>query len=300
MFDLLHHLSTRQTATRFAQWRAPARICSRTACAPPTWRAGLCSISMISWRRNTPPGTGLDSARHFTQYVRGIVAAAATSNAVFGFRFESWDVERFVTRLRESGNLARPMRARPSSCARRFRACAASSSPVRTNWGRRSPKRARCRPICGWLRGKRTLPERQKFDPVLIDHCLFSARRAEETWSDFFQRNEIEPLSITYEDLCSDYPATMGRVLDFLRIRLPHRCTIGPPITVRQADAITQEWAKRYRALRPEETLSGAYPGRLRLTEIEPPATGPAPTPVPIQPIPALEMTADSTSHCTG
>ena len=33
---------------------------------------------------------------------------------------------------------------------------------------------------------------------------------AEQTWAGFFQRNGIEPLAITYEDLCCDYPATVG------------------------------------------------------------------------------------------
>ena len=47
----------------------------------------------------------------------------------------------------------------------------------------------------------------------LIDQCLASARQAEKMWSDFFQRSEIVPLSITYEDLRHDYPGTVARVL---------------------------------------------------------------------------------------
>ena len=91
-----------------------------------------------------------------------------------------------------------------------------------------------------------------RFDPKLIAHCLLSARRSEQVWTDFFQRNEIEPLTITYEDLCSDYPATVGQVLDFLRVRPPRHFRLGPPTTFRQADALTEEWMKQYTALQAE------------------------------------------------
>ncbi len=50
---------------------------------------------------------GLDAVRNFSHYVRGIVPAASTSNAVFGFRMESWDLAGFVGRLRESGEFDR-------------------------------------------------------------------------------------------------------------------------------------------------------------------------------------------------
>ena len=60
-----------------------------------------------------------------------------------------------------------------------------------------------------------------KFDPQLIDECLACAARAEELWAEFFARNELDPLAITYEELCADYPGTVRRVFDFLRIRPP-------------------------------------------------------------------------------
>jgi LPS sulfotransferase NodH len=71
-------------------------------------------------------------------------------------------------------------------------------------------------------------------------------------WAEFFQRNAIEPLAITYEELCTEYPATVRRVLDFLHIRPPRHFALGPPRTVRQADAITEEWVERWRSLNRE------------------------------------------------
>src|SRR5262249_5603697 len=45
---------------------------------------------------------GFDATHAFAQYVRGIVAASATRNSVFGFHLEAWDVERFLGQLRQS------------------------------------------------------------------------------------------------------------------------------------------------------------------------------------------------------
>ena len=46
---------------------------------------------------------GLDATRNLAPYLRGLMTSASTANGVFGFRIESWDVERLVSRLRESG-----------------------------------------------------------------------------------------------------------------------------------------------------------------------------------------------------
>jgi LPS sulfotransferase NodH len=88
-----------------------------------------------------------------------------------------------------------------------------------------------------------------KFDPALIEHCLESARLSEQTWREFFQRNQVAPLAITYEELCTDYDGTVTRVLDFLRIKPPRNFSVGPPRTVRQADAVTEEWVERFGAM---------------------------------------------------
>lgn len=192
---------------------------------------------------------GLDAERDFTGYVRGIVAAAATPNAVFGFRIESWEIERFVARFRELGEFGT---ADPSamdllrSAFPRLRCI----HLTRHDKVRQAISKARAMQTNLWvIDPEKNASGEATFDPALIDQCLQSATRAEAIWSEFFQRNEIEPLAVTYEDLCADYAATVGRVLDFLRVRLPRRFSLGEPTTVRQADAITEEWVARYAAL---------------------------------------------------
>lgn len=193
---------------------------------------------------------GLDAARHFTSYVRNIVAAAATPNAVFAFRIESWEIERFVARLRASGEFG-PPGGRDIDLLRFAFPRLRCVHLTREDKVRQAISKARAMQTNQWVVDpeKRAAGE-AAFDPALIEQCLLSATRAEALWAGFFQRNGIEPLCVTYEDLCVDYAATVGRVLDFLRIRPPRRFTLGAPTTVRQADATTEEWVARFETLK--------------------------------------------------
>jgi len=77
-------------------------------------------------------------------------------------------------------------------------------------------------------------------------HCLGSFHEA--CWQRYFQQHAIVPLQITYEELVSDYGRTVRRVYDHLEV--PHEgLTVPQPESVRQADAISEAWALRYRQL---------------------------------------------------
>jgi LPS sulfotransferase NodH len=192
---------------------------------------------------------GLDATRNLVPYLRGVMTSASTANGVFGFRIESWDVERLVSRLRESGEFESDLTEREllHTAFPRLRCI----QLTRDDKLRQAISTARAMQTNLWVPGKEhNVTGEATFDPELIDQCLASAARAEELWADFFQRNDLDRLAITYEQLCADYPGTVSRVFDFLHIRPPRRFDLGPPRTVRQADELTEEWAERYRALR--------------------------------------------------
>jgi LPS sulfotransferase NodH len=96
----------------------------------------------------------------------------------------------------------------------------------------------------------RTGSERVEFDRDLITRCLQEAEEEENIWSGFFRRIGLQPFRVEYEELCRDYELTIRAVLDFLQISLPRRRTIQP-VTVRQADAISEDWEQRYLAPNP-------------------------------------------------
>ncbi len=193
---------------------------------------------------------GLDATQDFALYVRGLLKAATTANGVFGFRITSWDVEKLVCRLRESGEFGTRETAERDLLQAAFPRLRCIQL-TRADKLRQAISRARAKQTNLWVVGKEDgATGEAAFDPQLIDLCLANSARAEKLWSEFFARNQIDPLSITYEELCADYPGTVARVFDFLRVRPPRDFDLGPPRTVRQADALTEEWVKRYRALR--------------------------------------------------
>jgi len=67
-------------------------------------------------------------------------------------------------------------------------------------------------------------------------------------WRRWFEQNEIEPLRLAYEELAADPPGTARRVLVFVGVDMPAGLTVDPR-TQRQADAVNEDWIRRYREL---------------------------------------------------
>jgi len=94
--------------------------------------------------------------------------------------------------------------------------------------------------------GKNTVGEAH-FDRDLISQCLREGEIEQAAWDRFFDNFPAAPLMIEYEQLSRDYERTVRTVLNFLGIALQRGSKIGEPITVKQSDAISDEWERRYR-----------------------------------------------------
>ena len=193
---------------------------------------------------------GLDPAKDYAGYVRGIISAKTTSNEVFGFKLMSWYLDNFLTRVRatrafgdaETGDLKLLQNAFPRL---KF------VHVFRRNKLRQALSTARALQTGLWKVQKgKTIQREPQFDAELIEQCLKEGQRQEKAWECFFQRIGVNPFRVEYEKLCQDYEGTIRAVLDFLRISLPRRTRIGPPVTVRQADDISRAWEERFVAER--------------------------------------------------
>ena len=193
---------------------------------------------------------GLDPAKDYAGYVRGIISAKTTSNEVFGFKLMSWYLDNFLTRVRatrafgdaETGELKLLENAFPRL---KF------VHVFRRNKLRQALSTARALQTGLWKVQKgKTIQREPQFDAELIEQCLKEGQRQEKAWECFFQRIGVNPFRVEYEKLCQDYEGTIRAVLDFLRISLPRRTRIGPPVTVRQADDISRAWEERFVAER--------------------------------------------------
>ncbi len=193
---------------------------------------------------------GLDPAKDYAGYVRGIISAKTTSNEVFGFKLMSWYLDNFLIRLRATrafgdagtGDLKLLRNAFPRL---QF------VHVVRRHKLRQALSTARALQTGLWKVQKgKTIQREPRFDAELIEQCLKEGQRQEKAWECFFQRIGVNPFRVEYEKLCQDYEGTIRAVLDFLRISLPRRTRIGSPVTVRQADDISRAWEERFVAER--------------------------------------------------
>jgi trehalose 2-sulfotransferase len=197
-------------------------------------------------RHGLKPGVG------FAGYVRGIQNAACTSNEVFGFKLMSWYLEGFLTRLRETGafgNATTPLLDLLRNAFPRLQFIHIS----RRDKLRQALSKARAAQTGLWKikYGESPVPKEAEFDPDLIEKSIAEIKLLEQLWEQFFQRLGLEPFRVEYESLCREYEATIRGILDYLEISLPKSVHIGPPVTVRQADALSDAWEERILAERP-------------------------------------------------
>ena len=195
----------------------------------------------------------LDLSAGFAAYVRDIITATATSNEVFGFKLMSWYLDDFLDRLRGTGAFGNAGTTDLELLRNAFPRLK-FVHVFRRHKLRQALSKARAHQTGLWkVQEGKTVQREPQFDVELIEQCLKESEQQEKLWDRFFQRIEIDPLRVEYENVCEDYEANIHRVLGFLQISLPRRTRIGPPVTVRQADDISRAWEERFLA---ERTVS--------------------------------------------
>lgn len=88
------------------------------------------------------------------------------------------------------------------------------------------------------------LAEAYSFDAIHHLYCECSMREA--GIQEFFSEGGVIPLTIVYEDFIQEYEKTVRKILAFLGLDGAD-LEISPPSLVRTADAISEEWAQRFR-----------------------------------------------------
>jgi LPS sulfotransferase NodH len=198
--------------------------------------------------------SGLEST-DFAAYVREIVPATATSNEVFGFKLMGWYLQDFLARLRETRAFGGGSEADDLDMLREAFPGLQFVQIVRRNKVRQAISKARAAQTGLWkIQEGNVASGLAEFDPDLIASCLEDTRREEMIWQRFFERIGIQPYLVEYEDLVVNYAAAIGGVLRFLKIRVP-RSSLLQPVTIRQNDALSQEWEQRFLALHPPNEL---------------------------------------------
>src|SRR5687767_8723340 len=81
-----------------------------------------------------------------------------------------------------------------------------------------------------------------------IDRMMAGIAERERRWESWFAERGAEPLRITYEELVARPDETVEAVLDHIGVENPTGAQVGAPTLRRQADGLTEEWVRRYRA----------------------------------------------------
>lgn len=89
---------------------------------------------------------------------------------------------------------------------------------------------------------------RPVYDRRSIQARLRAIERAEQGWRDWFERADIEPLRLSFEQLTADLPGTVRVVLARLGVADPARVQVPAPELRPQADGVSEAWRTRFLA----------------------------------------------------
>ena len=89
-------------------------------------------------------------------------------------------------------------------------------------------------------------PEAQ-YDYRALKHLVDELHRWDARWEDWFHATGRQPVRVIYEEFLEGRAATLGRVLDALRIPPRQLTADGKGAMRRQADVVSQDWVHRFR-----------------------------------------------------
>lgn len=85
-----------------------------------------------------------------------------------------------------------------------------------------------------------------KFD---FERIQFRRKKLEEgdlAWQGFFEKQQITPFKVIYEELVHDYEQTAIDILNFLDIPYPETIEFGERRLQKQADELSEKWVTQY------------------------------------------------------
>ena len=236
-------------------------------CTSPRSGSSLLCEGLKNTERAGAPAEYFDDRPEFSEYWRrqfgiantvhyfdGVVVHSSTANGVFGTKLH-WTNCRALRRALHASVGSKLADVRGRSLNELLQAKFVSIQYV---WLRRRNKVAQgishylafCTDL--WQisrdgRKKRESDNQQSvdFDFSMIEDCVGWASRYDAEWQGFFDRHQVRPLVLYYEEFVQNYDRTICDVLDFLRV--PHGDLISqePPL-VRLADSRSLQWEERY------------------------------------------------------
>ncbi|MEZ5997242.1 MAG: Stf0 family sulfotransferase [Hyphomonas sp.] len=189
---------------------------------------------------------GKDSAANFRAFLDGVLLAGTSPNGVFSVRIMWGSMEELTANLSTSnaawsGTDEELLRQAfgPSHFIWLHRLDTLAQA---ISWARAEQTR-----IWHRLEGEPTAPAiSPAYDFDQIHMLIETIRTHNEAWQAWFNQNGITPLSLTYEALDADAPATIRTVLDQLGLDTGKANEIRSR-NIRLTDQLSLDWAEQYR-----------------------------------------------------
>jgi LPS sulfotransferase NodH len=203
---------------------------------------------------------GIENTANYSAFLEKAIEAGTTSNGVFGAKLLGYQLESFLSKLRQL----------PECKGKETLEIMPSVFPnIHYIW---LSRRDKVRQAVSLWKAKQTEiwreykdqhvakdqhAPRQKpvFDFEAIDRWRNTILKHEAGWRRYFRTASVEPLMVSYEELGADYQATVLKVLQHLSIPLPADFIIPPPRLKKQADLLSEKWVWRYRKLKGDQLL---------------------------------------------
>ena len=207
--------------------------------------ATLAGFEESIWARER----GISSFQDFLQVV---FQEGRTPNGVFGVKLPWNALEGLLQKLSELGDhpgqsgaeLLAAVFDKPRfvHLERRDRVRQAVSWALAGQTGHWSSSQAASRPVL----------KEPSFDIEFLDGLYRLICESQTGWTGFFQHHRLEPLRLYYEDLVADLEGSVRDVLAWLGVPAPQSFDLSNLSFQPQGTRLNQEWAERYRKLRPE------------------------------------------------
>jgi trehalose 2-sulfotransferase len=192
------------------------------------------------WARRFGVVVGADGAFDYPSFVAGAVRAGSTPNGVFGARVMWGTLVLMVGGLRVGTDARRDVevlvdRLGPLLLVHLTREDVVGQA---VSW-------ARAEQTGYWQRGDRPSGE-PDLDLEQVDQLVRTIDAHNASWRAWFAAQGVEPDLVSYENLIAHPGATVQRILQRLGLETPAGW-LPDSLHRRQADAISADWARRYR-----------------------------------------------------
>jgi LPS sulfotransferase NodH len=222
---------------------------------PTDYFEGLRSLPAASFLADNLPTEGgepreaLRRSETYRDYLGWVLKAGTTPNGVFGAKLMWGHVDHFVAYLRDL----------PEFAGREMPAMFAEIFPslryvrvVRRDKLRQSVSLWKALQTATWRAQRESSGGREpaegrepQFSFDAIDYLQRQISVQEVAWTQYFEHNGIEPMTIVYEELTDAYERTLDETLDYLDV--PPEQRSAPTLEIgRQADSLSDEWVERY------------------------------------------------------